>query len=149
MTQEIEIPTKIFRTPFSQTWLAVLSIANKYDLELQNMESGVIRSKWIDNTLRLNFADSFGSRDAVKSARFKLVINVIKGFRNSREVTKVTVFKRQMIKQDFLQGWKVVPTDRIVEKTILYRIERALIIDNKLKAIDQQKQKQLEQQSTF
>ena len=92
MTQEIEIPTKIFRASFSQTWLAVLSIANKYDLELQNMESGVIRSKWIDNTLRLNFADSFGSRDAVKSARFKIVINVIKGFRNSREVSKVTVY---------------------------------------------------------
>ena len=122
---------------------------NKYDLALQNQESGTIKTKWIDNTLKLNFADSFGSSDSVKAAKFKLVINVIKGFRNSKEVTKVTVFKRQMINQDFLQGWKVVPTDRIQEKTLLYRVSRALIVDKKLKRLDEIKQKIEEQSSNI
>lgn len=147
MTEELEIPTKVFRADYAQTWQAVLSVLKTYDLELQNQEAGIIKTRWVDNTLELNFADSFGSSDAVKSARFKVIVNVIKGFRGSREVTKVTVFKRQMVNNDFLTGWKVVPSDQILEETILYRIERTVFIDNKLKQIEEQKSK--EQESSF
>jgi hypothetical protein len=147
LTNEIEIPSKVFRSDYTQTWQGVLSVMKAYDLELQNQESGIIRTRWIDNTLELNFADSFGSSDSVKSAKFKILVNVIKGFRGSREVTKVTVLKRQLVNQDFLQGWKVVPTDQSQENTILYRIERTLAIDNKLKQIEESKSK--EQESKF
>ena len=54
-----------------------------------------------------------------------------------------------MIKQDFLQGWKVVPTDRIQEKTILYRIGRSIIIDNRLRRLDEIKQRIEEQNSNI
>lgn len=144
LTNEIEIPSKVFRADYTQTWQAVLSVMKSYDLELQNQESGIIRTRWIDNTLELNFADSFGSSDSVKSAKFKILVNVIKGFRGSREVTKITVLKRQMVNQDFLQGWKVIPTDQSQENTILYRIERTLAIDNKLKQIEESKSKEAE-----
>ena len=113
-----------------------MATVTKYDLELQNQESGTMKTKWIDNTLKLNFSDSFGSSDAVKAAKFKLIINVIKGFQESREVTKVTVYKRQLVNQDFLQGWKVIPSDQIQEQTLLYRVERALMIDKKIKDIE-------------
>jgi len=139
MTKEVEIPNKVFKSPYSQTWTAVVATINKFDLELQNQESGSIKTKWIDNTLKLNFSDSFGSSDAVKAAKFKLIINVIKGFQSSKEVTKVTIYKRQLVNQDFLQGWKVVPSDQIEEQTLLYRIERALMIDQKIKAIEKEK----------
>jgi len=147
MTEELEIPTKVFKADYAQTWAAVLEVMKSYDLELQNQESGIIKTLWVDNTLELNFADSFGSSDSVKSARFKVIVNVIKGFRGTREVTKVTVFKRQMVNHDFLTGWKVVPSDQILEETVLYRIERVLSIDRKLKKIEEQKSK--EQESTF
>lgn len=116
----------------------------KYNLELTNQEAGVIKTRWEDNTLEINFADSFGSSDSVKAARFKLIVNVVKGFRSNKEVTKVTVYRRQMIEQDFLQGWKVIPTDGILEKTIIYRIERNLKIAARLKKIEEQKAKELE-----
>lgn len=122
-----------------------MQVMKKYDLELDSQDSGVVKTKWTDNTLEVNFADSFGSRDAVKSARFKLIVNVIKGFRGSREVAKVTVYKRQMIEQDFLQGWKVVPSDSILEKTILYRVHRELTIAKKLKKIEDEKAKEIEE----
>lgn len=115
-----------------------------YPLAVTNQEAGVIKTRWIDNTLEVNFADSFGSSDAVKAAKFKLVINVVKGYRSKREVAKVTVYRRQMVEQDFLQGWKVIPSDGILEKTILYRIERNLAIAEKLKKIEEQKAKELE-----
>ena len=89
-------------------------------------------------------SDTDFGEDAVKAAKFKLIINVVKGFRSNREVSKITVYRRQMIEQDFLQGWKVIPSDGILEKTILYRIERNLKIAERLKRIEDQKAKELE-----
>ncbi len=105
ITEDLEIPSKVYNTEFTQTWQAILQVMKKYELEHQNQESGVIKTRWITNTVELNFSDSFGSNDAIKAARFKIVLNAVKGFRGAREVTKVTIFKRQMIEQDFLQGW--------------------------------------------
>ncbi len=89
VTQELEIPSKVYKADYNQAWQAVLLVMRQYDLELQNQESGVIKTRWIDNTVELNFADSFGSSDAVKSARFKIIVNVVKGFRSGREVSKI------------------------------------------------------------
>ena len=146
VTEELEIPSKIFRADYNQTWQAVISVMRKFDIAQQNQEAGFIKTRWMDNTLEVNFADSFGSSDAVKAAKYKLVVNVVKGFRNGREVSKVTIYKRQLVEQDFLQGWKESSTDGIAEKTLLYRIERLISIDNKLREIDKAREKeQLEQ----
>ena len=76
-----------------------MKITNKYDREVYNQEAGVIKTRWIDNTLELNFADSFGSNDAVKSAQFKLIINVVKGYRGNKEVSKPLPRKREEIER--------------------------------------------------
>lgn len=144
ITEEFEVPTKIYKVEYNQAWQAVSDIMKKYNLEVKSQQSGLIKTRWEDNTLEINFSDSFGSSDSIKGAKFKLVVNVIKGFRGTREVTKVTVFKRQLIEQDFLQGWKVVPSDGILEKTILYRIDRILRIEQKLKMIEEQRSREAE-----
>ena len=143
LSQDVEIPTKVFRATYADAWSAVIKVINQsnFDTEAPNQEIGVIKTKWNDNTIQLNFADSFGKNETVKEAKFKLIINVIKGFRDSREVTKVTIYKRQIINQDFLQGWKIVPSDRIQEKTLLYRIGQVLLIDKKIKQITEERQK--------
>jgi len=147
VTEELEIPSRVFKADYNQTWQAVISVMRKYDIATQNQEAGFIKTRWMDNTLEVNFADSFGSSDAVKAAKFKLVVNVVKGFRSAREVTKVTIYKRQLVEQDFLQGWKEVSTDGIMEKTLLYRIERLIAIDNKLKEIDKAREREQLQNS--
>lgn len=142
ITEEFEIPSRIYKADFNQTWQAVIQVMRKFDIAQQNQEAGFIKTRWMDNTLEVNFADSFGSSDSVKAAKYKLIVNVVKGFRASREVTKVTIYKRQLMEQDFLQGWKEVPTDGIIEKTLLYRIERLIAMDNKLKEIDRAREKE-------
>lgn len=142
ITEEFEIPSKVFKADFNQTWQAVIQVMKKFDIASQNQEAGFIKTRWIDNTNELNFSDSFGSSDSVKSAKFKLLVNVVKGFRGSMEVTKITIYRRQLVEQDFLQGWKEIPSDGIAEKTLLYRIERLIQIDNKLKAIDKAKEQE-------
>jgi hypothetical protein len=142
ITEELDIPSKIYRADYNQSWQAVIQVMRKYDIAQQNQEAGFIKTRWMDNTLEVNFTDSFGSSDSVKAAKFKLVVNVVRGFRASREVTKVTIYKRQLMEQDFLQGWKEIPTDGIIEKTLLYRIERLIATDNKLKEIDKAREKE-------
>ena len=142
VTEEIEIPAKVYKADYNQTWQAVIQVMRKFDIAQQNQEAGFIKTRWMDNTLEINFTDSFGSSDAVKAAKFKLVVNVVKGYRTSREVTKVTIYKRQLVEQDFLQGWKEVTTDGITEQTLLYRIERLIATDNKLKEIDKVREKE-------
>ena len=139
IVKEFELPSRIYPADYHLTWQAVVQVMQKYDLELQNQETGIIKTRWIDNTLSLNFADSFGKSDSVKAAKFKLIVNVSKGFRSGKEVAKVTVFKRQMIERDFLQGWKVVETDGIMEKTILYRIHRVIWIEKELAQLEKSK----------
>jgi len=137
ITQGLDLPYKVFRYPYSHVWAAVkdVVISFNYDQEYINPDTGVIRSKWMENTIELNFSDSFGDSDSVRQARFKLVINVIKGYSVGREVSKVVIYKRQYVKNDFLQGWKEILTDGILEETILYRIERTLLYNKKLKEI--------------
>ena len=112
ITEEFEIPSQIYRASFAETWQSLLQVvANKYDIDIQNQESGLLKTRWTDNTLELNFADAFAKSDAVKAAKFKIIINVVKGYRGSQEVSKVTVYKRQLVEEDFLQGWKEIPSD--------------------------------------
>jgi len=151
LSRDVEIPQTTFRATFIEGWTALKKVITQMDLnvDVNNQEAGLIKTNWNDNTIQMNFADSFGGNDAVKEAKYKLIVNVIKGFRSSREVTKITIYKRQMINEDFLQGWKVVPSDRIQEETMLYRIGQVLKIQNQLKKIDEQKRKAEEEAVTF
>ncbi len=143
ITEELELPSKMYKADFNQTWQAVLQVMKRFDISYQNQEAGKIKTRWMDNTLQVNFTDAFGSADAVKAAEFKLSVNVAEGYSYGRKVTKVTIFKRQRIENDFLQGWKEQQTDGIQEKTLLYRIGRLIENDNKFKALDKAREKEL------
>ncbi len=142
ITEEMEIPSQIYSADFNQTWQAVLQISKNFDIEMQNQEAGVLKTRWMDNTNSLNFSESFGQNMNIKAAKYKLIINVVKGFKGPREVTKVTIYKKQLIEQDFLQGWKEKFTDGILERTLLYRLGRKIWIDNRLKEIDKAREKE-------
>jgi hypothetical protein len=138
-TEEFQMPSQIVDASYDQTWKAVLASVRGFDLSLQSNESGVIKTRWMDNTKEYNFADSFGPGEAVKGAQFRLVINVSKGIRSGREMSKVTIYRRQLMEQDFLQGWKEVPTDGIQERVLLYRIARLVAIDKEIKRIEKER----------
>jgi hypothetical protein len=142
VTEELEIPAQVYKADFNQTWQAVIQVMKKFDNAYLNQESGRIKTRWMDNTLQINFADSFSKNDAVKSAEFRLMVNVTEGYSYGRKITKVTIYKRQRVEQDFLQGWKEVPTDGIQEKTLLYRIGILIDNDNKFKEIDAAREKE-------
>jgi len=141
ITTDVEIPTQTYPASFTLTWKSVIqAIRDKYPTDLLDQESGVIKTKWVDNTVELNFSDSFGNSDKIKFARFKMTINVSKGFQLGREVSRVEVLKRQFIERGPLQGLAEEKSDFTLEKTLLYRIDRIIKIERELEKIDQAKQ---------
>jgi len=147
VTEDYEIPSQVYKANYETTWSAIKIIIDTYNysLELSNRISGLWKTRWSDNTLEMNFSNSLDRRFGIKAAKFKLIINVVKGYRTDREVTKVFISKRQLIQKDLLQGWKVVQSDQILEKTILYRISRILLIDKKLEELESKKAKEVEE----
>lgn len=145
LREEDAVPNKTLPFDFDQTWQATLQVMQKFDLSLQTQELGVIKTRWIDNTVELNFADSFGKNESVKSAKFKMIVNVTRQDRLTRSMTKVSIYKRQMIEKEFLQGSKPERSDGTLENTLLYRIGRILTMEKELKRLKEIKSKQLEE----
>lgn len=145
LREEDAVASKTVPFDFDQTWQATLQVLQKLDLASQSQELGVIKTRWIDNTLELNFADAFGKNESIKSAKFKLVVNVTRQDRLTRSLTKISIYKRQMVEKEFLQGSKPERSDGIMETTLLYRIGRILEMEKELKRLKDIKSKQLEE----
>lgn len=141
---DFEIPSAIINADFPRTWAAVVSTIKRFEIDQQNMDSGVIKTKWIDNTVALNFTDSFGSMDKLKGARFRMLISVSSASTNkSNPQTKITIYKRQLVENDAFQGWKEVDSDHITEKTLLYRIQRLVAMDSTIESLQKEKESRM------
>ena len=147
VSRDYELPSQVFRTNYEMTWSAIKNIIDTYNysLEVSNRASGLWKTRWVDNTLEMNFSNSLKRGSGYKAAKFKLIINVVKGYRTEREVTKVFISKRQLVQKDLLQGWKVISSDQILEKTLLYRLKRILLIEKKLEVLEKRKSKEVEE----
>jgi len=147
VSRDYELPSQVFRTNYEMTWSAIKNIIDTYNysLEVSNRASGLWKTRWVDNTLEMNFSNSLKRGSGYKAAKFKLIINVVKGYRTEREVTKVFISKRQLVQKDLLQGWKVIPSDQILEKTLLYRLKRILLIEKNLEMLEKRKSKEVEE----
>ena len=140
LNKEVEVPNALFNADFNQVWTATVTVMKEYEIETQNQDAGIIKTRWTDNTIEMNFQDAFGSSDRIKSAKFKLAVAVNKGGTEARPQIKVFIIKKQMVEQDIFQGWKETDNDYILEKILLYRIQRVLKIDKILTS----KQKQID-----
>lgn len=139
LMEEADVPTEIIEGNYPAVWQAALKVLN-FPMIIKDEDTGIIKTDWVDNTREVNFSDSFGSSDAIKGARYKLIVNLVAGNMGNKEFTKIRILRRQFIEHDFLQGWKEIPTDGILEKTLLYRIKRLVQIDTTLKELERKKQ---------
>ena len=103
LREEEAVPSKTVPYNFDQTWQATLQVMQKFDLSSQSQELGVIKTRFIDNTVELNFADSFGKEESIKSAKFKLIVSVKSQDRLTRAETKISIYKRKWSKKNFFK----------------------------------------------
>lgn len=120
-------PQKIFRYPLEVVWRAS-QLSLRYPLQTNNIESGIIETEWI------RAADGFRPPHLMKTPstglRYKVRLVFEKGFSEGKPAIKVTASKRQERLVDFFTEPQPVPSDRIEEGVLLYRIERELKIED-------------------
>ena len=142
ITEEFDHPSQDYDSTYDETWQAVISVMKEFDIIQRNQETGIIKTRWMENTKSYNFVNTVDPNRNVKEAKFQLQVNLAKGFRADREMSRVTLYKRQLLEQGILQGLKEVSSDGILEKILLYRIDRLLKIEKYLNKIQKQREKE-------
>ncbi len=135
--------TKIYLTDYNTVWQSTLDALKRFERTVVNRQGGIIQTAWIDNTAEKNFTDTFGESPIYLKAKYRLTLSVAPGTFKGKPSVKMTIQKEQLIQRDMLEGWTEVTTDSIDENTILYRIGRLVYTKLKLKAIEEQKTKQI------
>ena len=123
-------PTRIFLTDFSTAWTAALeAVSNGKDIiRVQNRETGLIETNWIDNSEARQFLDVFTNEDFFLRSRYKLQVQVREGKKNDQQAVLVRVLKQGQRETTFLGGWNDSETDLLEEAVYLYRIGRLIAI---------------------
>jgi NlpB/DapX lipoprotein len=123
-------PTRLYLTDFSTAWTAALEAvsAGKDVIRVQNRETGIIETGWIDNSESRNFLEVFSDEDFFLRSRYKLQVHVREGKKNGQQATLVRIVKYPQLQSTFLGNWQDVETDGLDEAVYLYRIGRLIAI---------------------
>lgn len=123
-------PTRIFLTDFSTAWTASLEAvsAGKDIIRIQNRETGVIETNWIDNSNSRQFLDVFSDEDFFLRSRYRLQVQVREGKKNEQQAVMIRVLKSHQTETTFLGGFQDSESDGLEESVYLYRIGRLIAI---------------------
>lgn len=142
-----EVPSQYYEAPVEQVWAAAVEIFNRFQsnqqgeggIAEQDQERGVIKTQWIDNTDQMNFTDSFSNEERIRSAKIKMILTLEAISKDPKKPkTKVSIYKRQFVENDLFQGWKEYDNDFVLEKALLYRLQRLLWLDREIVMLQEQ-----------
>ena len=51
ITEDLEIPSQVYKADFNKVWIEVMKITNKYAREVYNQDAGIIKTRWVDNKI--------------------------------------------------------------------------------------------------
>lgn len=113
-------------------------VLQPYPLRVSNMDQGILETDAIRSG-RV-WTVPYGGPSSVGET-YRLVVRVVKGSKNDRAATKVTVLKDAQLARDFFSDPRQVASDGMEENSLLYRVEREIQIERAL-ARAQKKQNQ-------
>jgi uncharacterized lipoprotein len=125
-------PAKIFMYPYDNVWRASLTVL-KYSITDQNQETGHIETDYIKPSDG-GWTRPDGSSNVSAGIRYKIAMSLVRvKAENGKVGVKVTVDKKIEKIKDFFSDPEPVDSDHLEEKSILYRLERELVIEEALK----------------
>ena len=104
LSKEVEIPNKTFRATFVDTWTALKKVEQyNLNLDVNSQEAGILKLSGMITQCKLIFSDSLVAKTQLKRLNTNLSSMSLKVLETHVKYL-VTIFKRQMVNQDFLQG---------------------------------------------
>jgi hypothetical protein len=133
---------KIFNAGFEDVWKSVNLVLQPYPLRISNMDQGILETDVI-RAGRI-WTTAYPMPNPPTGEVYKLIIRVIKGSKGEKTATKVSILKDTQVQVDFFSDPKTVSSDGMEETSLLYRIDREIMIERAL-ARAQKKQNEKQQ----
>lgn len=125
---------KLFQHSYDEVWSATLKVLDsfQYKYPTANKDSGFIETAFVTGHSQREFIFSGGEKFP-KETKWKLTLRLLTLPSPERRFqTRIRIKKEEYANQGFLEGWKRAESDLLVEKVILYRIERLLYLNKKI-----------------
>lgn len=124
---------KIFYDDFSNVWRAAQLSLQNYPVRINNMDKGILETEPIStNSKRAWHPPHLKKSKASAGLSYSLHLVASKGDVEGSHAVRVSVRKKMKMKNDFFSGYKSIASDGLEELSILYRIQRELVIDRAL-----------------
>lgn len=127
-------PEKVFYASYESVWKAALTVL-KYSITDQNQETGHIESDYIKAS-EGGWLRPDATKQPSSGIRYKILMSLVRVKTESGKFgVKVTIDKRIERIRDFFSDPESLDSDGLEEKTLFYRMDRELVIDEALKKL--------------
>lgn len=128
-------PQKIFYASYDQVWKSALTVL-KYSITDQNQETGHIETDYV-KAADGGWLRPDANKQPSSGVRYKILMSFVRVKTDSGKAgVKVTIDKRIERVRDFFSDPEQLDSDGLEEKTIFYRMEREILIDEALKKLN-------------
>lgn len=142
-----KVYSKAYQTNYELVWEAVLESLKSERLDVANRESGLLLTRWKDNTEDKNRSDGAGLVLPYVKAQYRFRIQVSNGVFHGTRAIRVAVMKDQVVQQTALDDLRLVDTNGVEEQTLLYRIGRLVSIRTEMKRAEEERiQREIERE---
>ena len=124
----------VFKAPYSLVWQSVLLAMQKYPIQKEDLEGGVLTTKIIRRYSV--WTPPPQSIKQINNRHYKIKIFLEKGLKES---VKVYIIKNEFINKDFIRQSIPVSSNGLEERVIAYRIQREILMEQKLKEFHKEK----------
>lgn len=142
LPQTMDPMEQVYMASFDSVWLATQKALAAYPMRVNNMDLKILETDYIKSNRYWSppHIRKLGSGD-----KYKLVVKVMEGEIEGQGAQKVSVSKEVYRQKDFFAPKNRIPSTGLEESSLLYRIDRELVIE---KALDKA-QKELNSSSEF
>jgi len=132
----VEAEEQQFKVDFDTAWSSILDALKSYRLDLSNRDSGNIVTRWKDNTAERNLMDGDGIIRPYIKAQFRFLVSVSRTKIKGEDVMRIKVRKEQTVLSDPMDEARLIESDYVQERTLLYRLSKIIEQKSKLHELD-------------
>lgn len=122
----------VFQANYDELWRALQKSISRYPIRLNNADTGQLETDLIKPAQMWQPAHE--KREFSPGERYFIKVSTTRGeMRGKTESVRLTIEKVMTIERDFFAGEQKKYSDGLEEKSILYRIQRELTMEQSLK----------------
>lgn len=121
---------KIYLYPYDSVWRAA-QLSLKYPIAVNNMDNGTLETEYIKAID--GFTSPIETQLPSAGIKYKLTFTIVKGKLDNKDSVRVTINKTIEKQRDFFSDIEFLESDGLEEKTLFYRMEREIIIEEAIK----------------